>query len=108
MKKNIQTEYVVFIYPFLPYVHCYFKTCKTGRNALFNYYREMAASEQIEMDWNIRIPEPLTISELYLCSILGNLIENALAGCNKEKSRGISVYQAQRGGRRTVLNQNNY
>lgn len=50
-------------------------------NALFNYYREMALSEQIELDWSLHIPEPLTISELDLCSLLGNLIENAIAGC---------------------------
>lgn len=50
-------------------------------NALFNYYREMAASENIKTDWKIHIPEPLTVSELDLCSLLGNLLENAIAGC---------------------------
>lgn len=50
-------------------------------NALFNYYKDMAASEGIRIDWNIQIPEPLTISELDLCSLLGNLLENAAAGC---------------------------
>lgn len=50
-------------------------------NALLNYYREMAVSEAIKTDWKIQIPEPLTISELDLCSLLGNLMENAIAGC---------------------------
>lgn len=55
--------------------------CNAALNALFNYYREMASSEQIDLDWNIALPETLTISELDLCSLLGNLIENAIAGC---------------------------
>lgn len=53
----------------------------TALNALFNYYKEMAASEHIRIDWDIRIPEPLTVSELDLCSLFGNLLENAIAGC---------------------------
>ena len=50
-------------------------------NALFNYYREIALAGQIKTNWNIHIPEPLTVSELDLCCLLGNLIENAIAGC---------------------------
>lgn len=60
-----------------PVSYCY----NAALNALFNYYQETASSEQIETDWHIHIPEPLTISELDLCSLLGNLIENAVAGC---------------------------
>ncbi len=50
-------------------------------NALFHYYGEMASSEKIRTDWLLDIPDPLTISELDLCSLLGNLLENAIAGC---------------------------
>jgi len=50
-------------------------------NALFNYYKTMADAHGIETPWQISLPEPLTVSELDLASLLGNLMENAIAGC---------------------------
>lgn len=59
-------------------------------NALFNYYKTMADAQEIKTLWQISIPEPLTISELDISSLMGNLMENAIAGCvtvPKEKRR---------------------
>lgn len=50
-------------------------------NALFNYYKTMADAQGIRTLWQISLPEPLTVSELDLASLLGNLMENAIAGC---------------------------
>lgn len=50
-------------------------------NALFSYYHEMAVSNKITINWKIELPEPLTISELDLASLFGNLMENAITGC---------------------------
>jgi len=50
-------------------------------NALFNYYRGMADAQGIKTDWQLAIPDPLTVSELDLASLFGNLMENAIAGC---------------------------
>lgn len=50
-------------------------------NALFGYYGEMAASVQIKTDWKIQLPDPLTVSELDLASLFGNLLENGIRGC---------------------------
>lgn len=50
-------------------------------NALFNYYREMAAANHVDIDWKLDLPEPLTFSELDLASLFGNLMENAIDGC---------------------------
>ncbi len=50
-------------------------------NALFGYYEEMAASAQIKIDWKIQLPDPLTVSELDLASLFGNLLENGIKGC---------------------------
>ena len=56
--------------------------CKNSSlNALFAYYREMAAQEGIRTGFHISLPEPLTVSELDLASLFGNLMENAIAGC---------------------------
>ncbi len=50
-------------------------------NALFNYYKGMADAQGIKTEWQLSIPEPLTISELDLASLFGNLMENAISGC---------------------------
>lgn len=50
-------------------------------NALFNYYKSIADAQGIQTLWQISLPQPLTISELDMASLLGNLMENAIAGC---------------------------
>lgn len=50
-------------------------------NALFNYYKGMADSLGIQTNWQISLPDPLTVSELDMASLFGNLMENAIAGC---------------------------
>ena len=55
-------------------------------NALFGYYEEMAASAQIETDWKIELPDPMTVSELDLASLFGNLLEHGIKGCQTLRS----------------------
>lgn len=50
-------------------------------NALFGYYHEMAATAGIDTNWNIELPEPLPFAELDMAALFGNLMENAIAGC---------------------------
>lgn len=50
-------------------------------NALFGYYHEMAVSAGIHTDWKIELPDSLTVSELDMAGLFGNLMENAIAGC---------------------------
>lgn len=50
-------------------------------NALFNYYHELAVSSDIQTNWSISLPSPLTVSELDMAGLFGNLLENAIAGC---------------------------
>lgn len=51
-------------------------------NALFGYYREMADSENIRTDWKIELPDPLTVSELDMTALFGNIMENAVSACS--------------------------
>lgn len=64
-------------------------------NALFNYYKGMADAQGVKTDWQLSIPEPLTVSELDLASLFGNLMENAIAGCmtvpEEERRFALSV-----------------
>lgn len=50
-------------------------------NALFGYYYEIAALAGIDTNWKITLPEPLIFHELDLAALFGNLMENAISGC---------------------------
>ena len=50
-------------------------------NALLNYYAQSANTNAIRLEWKITIPDDINITEIDLCTLLGNLIENALYAC---------------------------
>ncbi|MCM1382224.1 MAG: GHKL domain-containing protein [Muribaculaceae bacterium] len=50
-------------------------------NALFAYYHGIAENEEIKTDWHIELPDPLTVSELDMAALFGNLMENAITAC---------------------------
>lgn len=54
-------------------------------NALFGYYHEMAAAAGVRTDWHIELPDPLPFSELDMAALFGNLMENAVTGCQTAK-----------------------
>ena len=53
----------------------------TALDALFGYYHDLAVSAGIDINWNIELPEPMLFGELDMAALFGNLIENAIAGC---------------------------
>ena len=56
--------------------------CKhTTTNAILAYYANIAGSQQIQTNYHVDLPEKLLLSDVDLCSILGNLLENAIGGC---------------------------
>lgn len=52
-------------------------------NALFGYYHDMAVSAAIDTDWQISLPDILTVSELDMAGLFGNIMENAISGCSE-------------------------
>ena len=50
----------------------------TAVNALLNYYAQMAKTEDTALDLSVELPENTGISDIDLCSILGNILENAI------------------------------
>ncbi len=61
----------------LPVQYCQ----NAAMNALLGYYQEMAKEANIQIHWRIELPDPLPFSELDLAALFGNLIENAIHGC---------------------------
>lgn len=72
------SEYVRRLAESAPVQYC----SNAALNALFGYYREMADSESIITDWKIELPEPLTVSELDMVALFGNIMENAISACS--------------------------
>ena len=50
-------------------------------NALLNYYAESAENLEADMDWHIEFPKDTDLPDTDLCSVIGNLLENAIAAC---------------------------
>ena len=53
----------------------------TAVNALLNFHMQTASARDIELNWEIDLPEKLGISDIDLCSIIGNILENAITAC---------------------------
>ncbi len=62
-------------------------------NALLNYYMQQAEQEGIKTSLRIDIPENLPFSDVDLCDIIGNILENAITACRKldEHKRWIQL-----------------
>ena len=68
--------------------------CKNSAlNALLNHYRNQATSHKINIRYNIELPKRLVLSNIELCSIVGNILENAIhaASAQKEGERYIRL-----------------
>ncbi|MBO6147633.1 MAG: sensor histidine kinase [Lachnospiraceae bacterium] len=50
-------------------------------NALLNYYAHLARELSVKTDWEIALPEDTGISDVDLCSVIGNILENAVLAC---------------------------
>ncbi|MFR5733272.1 MAG: GHKL domain-containing protein [Clostridium sp.] len=52
-------------------------------NTIVCYYAEEARKAGIDFSVRLELPKQLSINEAELCSILGNLLENALDACRE-------------------------
>ncbi|MCM1316178.1 MAG: GHKL domain-containing protein [Muribaculaceae bacterium] len=80
-------------------------------NALFGYYQEMANSAGIHTDWQIELPEPLSFAEPDMAALFGNIMENAIAGCQtlRSDSRYFCLTTEIRNGNRLyIVSTNNF
>lgn len=61
--------------------------CKnTTINSLIGYYKEMAEQSKTKLDVSVSLSDVLTLPSTDLCSVLANLLENAVDACSRMKS----------------------
>jgi sensor histidine kinase regulating citrate/malate metabolism len=62
---------------------------KTGNiiiDAILNSKISLAKSKQIEVNAKVSVPEKLSVSEIDLCVVIGNLLDNAIEACENIES----------------------
>ena len=56
--------------------------CKNNSiNAVLNYYQEQAVSSDIDVTFRIELPDTLPFSNIDMCGIIGNILDNAVTAC---------------------------
>ena len=68
-------------------------------DAILNSKLSIAAAKNIKVKAEARIPVSLTVSELDLCIVIGNLLDNAIEACASlpEEDRLIRIYMEMKG-----------
>ena len=60
-------------------------------NALLNYYIQTAQSQGIAVNSSISLPQSLPVPEIDFCTILGNLLSNAVEACQRQTQGTPSI-----------------
>ena len=74
------------------------RTGNVGLDAILSSKVSIARKNNIEVNCTAKVPQDLTVSDVHLCAIVGNLMDNAIEACEKMKkdtpdaSRFIRVY----------------
>lgn len=60
-------------------------------NAILSYYESLCHDRHIRTDFTLALPDSLSVTEQDLCVMLGNLLENAVYGCEGVKDPFIRL-----------------
>lgn len=74
-------------------------------NALLNYYHRKAEDEKVRTAFKIDLPDRLPVSDVDICTIVGNILENGLLACGDvpEEARQLRLTLQLRPGGRLFL-----
>ena len=70
-------------------------------NAVISYYASLAESCHIKMDFKVIVPQKISISDVDLSLLFGNLLENAIHACREVQKEGkearieVQIYEKQ-------------
>lgn len=92
-------EYLDMLDDDLTNVETVIKTGNKMADAILNSKLSLAAQKEIKVKAEAKIPVSLTVSELDLCIIIGNLLDNAIEACMElpPDSRLIRIYMEMKG-----------
>lgn len=92
-------EFLYEIHDTLTKVDTVLKTGNTMVDAILNSKISLMYSKNIRVDATAKVPSELTVKDIDLCVIIGNLLDNAMEACEKlpEGSRFIRIYISVKG-----------
>lgn len=93
------TRYLDMLDDDLTNVETVIKTGNRMADAILNSKLSLAAEKEIQVKAEAKIPVSLTVSELDLCIIIGNLLDNAIEACMElpPDRRLIRIYMEMKG-----------
>ena len=70
-------------------------TKNSALNALISYYYETAQQNNILCNWIVNLPEKLNVEDVDLCTVIGNILENAIhASTNEPEQNRYITFKA--------------
>ena len=92
-------EFLSEIHDTLTKVDTVLKTGNTMVDAILNSKISLMYAKQIRVDATAKVPPSLSVKDIDLCVIIGNLLDNAVEACEKlpENSRFVRIYIAVKG-----------
>ena len=97
-KKEELSEYLDNLEKDLDGIDIAIRTGNVGLDAILSSKVSIARKNNIEVNCTAKVPQDLTVSDVHLCAIVGNLMDNAIEACEKMKketpdaTRFIRVY----------------
>ena len=70
------------------------RTGNVGLDAILSSKVSIARKNNIEVNCTAKVPQNLKISDVHLCAIVGNLLDNAIEACEKIKVCGSGAQNA--------------
>ncbi len=82
-KKQELTEYLDNLEKDLDSIDIAIRTGNVGLDAILSSKVSIARKNNIDVNCTAKVPQDLKISDVHLCAIVGNLMDNAIEACEK-------------------------
>ena len=86
-KKEELSEYLDNLEKDLDSIDIAIRTGNVGLDAILSSKVSIARKNNIDVKCTARVPSNLTVTDVHLCAIVGNLIDNAIEACEKINDR---------------------
>jgi len=89
------SDYILHLSEELNYIGKVIETGNLALDAILNSKIAIARTKEIEVNVKVVLPPELSVSDYDLCVLLGNLLDNAIEGCESQKegeARFLRVY----------------
>ena len=87
-KVNKLSEYLDNLEKDLDSIDIAIRTGNVGLDAILSSKVSIAKKNNIEVNCTAKVPENLLVSDVHLCAIVGNLMDNAIEACERMKGCG--------------------